>query len=168
MADIFAITFVIIALVITVTNKANQQKNSKAAVSSRKSQSAAAAAQKKAAPQRTAVRVPNAKPIRTVVPAAPAAPSFADAPAVAQPTVAVHHHDDDIFQGSMMAESTEGYDPCHEEQLQPEIPACEAPAPVDPYAQTQTPLFGGQSLMNAIVMNEILTRPEDRANSFGL
>ena len=34
-----------------------------------------------------------------------------------QPTIKVTEHDDSVYQGSLYAETGEGYDPCHDEQL---------------------------------------------------
>ena len=102
-------------------------------------------------------------PARNSVPGpAPAAPapaenSFARLSSIA-PTISVTEHDDSVYQGSMFAETGEGYDPCHDEQLAP-LTAAEstvaAETPAEPGLQLS---WAGSDVVRGIVMSEILTR----------
>ena len=53
------------------------------------------------------------------------------------PTVSVTVHDDSVYQGSMNANTGEGYDPCHEEDLAGlnSVEAAPAVRPVSPWRQ---------------------------------
>ena len=79
-------------------------------------------------------------------------------PSVLQPTISVTEHDDSVYQGSMFAETGEGYDPCHDEQLAP-LTAAEstivAETPAEPGLQLS---WAGSDVVRGIVMSEILTR----------
>lgn len=80
--------------------------------------------------------------------------------------ISVTPHTDDIFSGSMNYQTTEGEDPCHEEELEPMVNPCE----LAPRAGTmETPAkarfsfeWTGDAMVKAVVMQEILTRPCDR------
>ena len=80
-------------------------------------------------------------------------------PRILRPTVRVTEHDDTIYQGSMNAETGEGFDPCHEEQLAPLTlvetlpaePPQAAPSPI-------LPRFTGGEIARGFVMAEILNR----------
>lgn len=76
------------------------------------------------------------------------------------PTVFPSGHDDSIYQGSMNAVTGEGYDPCHEEQLQ-SLTDTERPAESQPTPHTAggIPLrWTGNDVVRGIVMSEILNR----------
>ena len=94
-------------------------------------------------------------------PASGAAPApEAERPVRITPTVFPTGHDDSIYQGSMNAVTGEGYDPCHEEQLQSlsdaEQPAESQPSP---HAAGGIPLrWTGNDVVRGIVMSEILKR----------
>ena len=79
-------------------------------------------------------------------------------PSVLQPSITVTEHDDSVYQGSMFAETGEGYDPCHDEQL---APLTQAETAV-PAAAEGTPglqlSFTGNEVVRGFVMSEILTR----------
>ena len=90
-------------------------------------------------------------------PAAPAARREI-APRV-ETRVRVSPHMED-YEGSLHAESTEGIDPCHEEQLS-ERPAPQlAPMPVEaPGIRLD---WTGENMVKAFIMQEVLQRPCDR------
>ena len=75
------------------------------------------------------------------------------------PSVAYGTHDDSLYQGSLNAETGEGYDPCHEPELQGLNEAETAPA-VMPASTEHTLPFGwtGNDMVKGIVMSEILKR----------
>ena len=85
-------------------------------------------------------------------------------PAVATPQVHTHLAPDcdiDAPSGSMDFISTEGVDPCHDEDL----PSRAAPRPSFPVAQEQPGLaleWTGDALVRSVIMQEILTRPSQR------
>ncbi len=79
-------------------------------------------------------------------------------PAPAQPTVGIGRHDDSLYQGSMNAVTSEGYDPCHDEQLAP-LSAAESAVPAVETAQPGLQLsWTGSDVVRGIVMSEILNR----------
>ena len=79
-------------------------------------------------------------------------------PTVMQPTITVTEHDDSIYSGSMNADTGEGYDPCHDEQLAP-LSSAEAAEPVVESAGPGLQLsWTGSDIVNGIVMSEILKR----------
>jgi len=108
------------------------------------------------------------KPNRPAAQGKPAETVSADVPKPAEPeritplrpTVYEPDHDDSVFTGSLGALSTEGYDPCHEEQLSGLERVCqpgkETPAPKEvsglPFGWTNNDVVRG------IVMSEILNR----------
>ena len=79
-------------------------------------------------------------------------------PNVLQPTITFTEHDDSVYQGSMNADTGEGYDPCHDEQLAPlslaetAMPAAEA---AEPGLQLE---WTGSEMVRGFVMSEILKR----------
>lgn len=82
-----------------------------------------------------------------------------------QPRVAVTPHTPDMFAGSMNADTGEGFDPCHEEELQPQAEPCTmAPqsAPFAPPAPGLQLSWTGDEMVRAVVMQEILQRPVSR------
>ena len=79
-------------------------------------------------------------------------------PSVLQPSITVTEHDDSVYQGSMFAETGEGYDPCHDEQLAP-LTAAESTIVAETSAEPGLQLsWAGSDVVRGIVMSEILTR----------
>ena len=79
-------------------------------------------------------------------------------PTVMQPTISVTEHDDSVYTGSMNAETGEGYDPCHDEQLAP-LSAAESAVPAAEAAQPGLQLsWTGSDVVRGFVMSEILPR----------
>lgn len=78
----------------------------------------------------------------------------------------VHPHlaldcDDDGPSGSMDFTSTEGFDPCHDDEL----PNRSVPRPSFPVMQEQPGLaleWNGDALVRSVIMQEVLTRPCQR------
>ena len=112
------------------------------------------------------------KTTRTAGPAAPAEGESSSAPAPAvpdrlrplAPTVTEPDHDDSVFTGSLGAFSTEGYDPCHDEQMQSLEAVCrpgrEQEHPT-PQASSGLPLgWTGSDMVRGVVMSEILNRKQ--------
>ena len=85
------------------------------------------------------------------------APEFVR-PTVLQPSITFTEHDDSVYQGSMNAETGEGNDPCHNEQLasltlaETAVPAAEAAEPGLQLSWT------GSEIVRGFVMSEILNR----------
>ena len=76
------------------------------------------------------------------------------------PSVDYGSHDDSLYQGSMNAISTEGYDPCHEEELNG-LNAAKATPVLQPANSEPAALpFGwtGSDMVKGIVISEILKR----------
>ncbi len=115
----------------------------------------------------------KAKAARTAAPAAPKKPTLqrpAGVPVpetnegsffrstVMQPTITITEHDDSVYQGSMNAETGEGYDPCHDEQME-SLTLAETAVPA---AETEVPglqlNWNGSEVVRGIVMSEILKR----------
>ena len=79
-------------------------------------------------------------------------------PTVMQPTITVTEHDDSVYSGSMNADTGEGFDPCHDEQLAP-LSAAESAEPAVESAGPGLQLsWTGSDIVNGIVMSEILKR----------
>ncbi|MBR5959476.1 MAG: hypothetical protein IKZ98_00640 [Clostridia bacterium] len=79
-------------------------------------------------------------------------------PTVMQPTISITEHDDSVYTGSMNANTGEGYDPCHDEQLAP-LTAAETSDPAVEAAGPGLQLsWTGSDIVNGIVMSEILKR----------
>lgn len=75
-------------------------------------------------------------------------------------------HTEDMFAGSMNANTGEGDDPCHEDDLTPAVNPCElSPRAVQPAPATSglNLTWTGDAMVKAVVMQEILTRPCQRA-----
>ena len=113
------------------------------------------------------VKAGAGKPGAKAPKASPQAPQAAPQPtarpeplraSVLHPSINVTEHDDSVYQGSMFAETGEGYDPCHDEQLAP-LTAAEstivAETPAEPGLQLS---WAGSDVVRGIVMSEILTR----------
>lgn len=96
---------------------------------------------------------------------APTVASQAMGPQV-QPRMHVTPHTEDMFAGSMNANTGEGEDPCHEDDLAPAVNPCElSPRQVQPAPATSglNLTWTGDAMVKAVVMQEILTRPCQRA-----
>ena len=77
---------------------------------------------------------------------------------VMEPTIHITEHDDSVYRGSMNADTGEGYDPCHDEQLA-SLSAAEAAEPLTETAGSGLQLsWTGSDIVNGIVMSEILKR----------
>ena len=77
---------------------------------------------------------------------------------IIRPTVSVTEHDDSVYRGSMNAETGEGYDPCHDEQLAP-LTLAENAVPAAEAAEGGLQLnWTGNEIVRGIVMSEILKR----------
>ncbi len=76
------------------------------------------------------------------------------------PTVYEPDHDDSVFTGSLGSVSTEGYDPCHEEQLNGMELVCQPGKEVPETKAVSGLPFGwtGSDMVRGIVMSEILNR----------
>ena len=100
------------------------------------------------------------KPTRPAQAGAPAEEKSSAAP---EPAVLTEpDHDDSVFTGSLGAFSTEGYDPCHDEQMRGMETVCkpgreqEHPAP---QLRSGLPLgWTGSDIVRGVVMSEILNR----------
>ena len=123
-------------------------------------------AAKKAADRKKAAQ-PAVQKARREDPA-PAAPKPA-APKPAAPerltplasTLYEPDHDDSVFTGSLGPVTTEGYDPCHEEQLSGMEPVCRPGRESLSPAETSPGLplgWTGNDIVRGIVMSEILNR----------
>ena len=79
------------------------------------------------------------------------------------PTVSVTVHDDSVYQGSMNANTGEGYDPCHEEDLAG-LNSVEAAPAVRPATEVHALPFGwtGNDVVRGIMVSEILNRKISR------
>jgi hypothetical protein len=77
-----------------------------------------------------------------------------------RPAVKVNLHDDSVYQGSMNADTGEGFDPCHEEQMASMAPA-DDPVPMPAEEAVSAPLlprWTGGEIARGFVMAEILNR----------
>ena len=109
------------------------------------------------AAEKTRAKAPKVEPARQ---AAPVQPPVAPArPTVLQPSIKVTEHDDSIYQGSLYADTGEGYDPCHDEQLSP-LSAAEREPVSASVAETPGLELGwtGNDIVRGLVMSEILNR----------
>lgn len=150
MEDLFGVIMVVIALVAAVAQKSKQKQ---------------AKQQRKMRPMPAPVAMmPDAAP-------APARPAEAPQPDLIQlasaapqrpamaPRLQVTPRTEDLFAGSMNAETHEGEDPCHQAQLR-DAPPLLAPMPEEKPGLRLS--FSGDSLVQAFVMQEILQRPCQR------
>lgn len=151
MDNIFGIIIVFVALIAKILSSAKKETEHKAAEEKRK---AAAAARFQAAQQRMAAA---AKPASVLPPM-----TFSDIPGqVIAPTVHAHVKPDCNTHdkpGSLGVTSMEGKDPCHEDQLTMQRSFAEA-------TQQEGGLtfdWTGDSMVKAVVMQEVLTRPSVR------
>ena len=114
------------------------------------------------------------KQVRPARPGGPAEDKTSEGPAPAPaaperlrpltPTLSEPDHDDSVFTGSLGAFSTEGCDPCHDEQMRNMEPVCkpgraQEHQPPAPQAHTGLPLgWTGSDMVRGVVMSEILNR----------
>lgn len=147
LSDILGLAAVIIALVAAL-NKAVKK-------------------QKKAVPPPAQAAQPDTKKAAPDLPPMQGERPHQPAPHVHElkPRIAVTPHTPDVFAGSLNAETGEGFDPCHGEELQPMVEPCMmAPQSVSP-APPSSGLrlnWTGDEMMRAVVMQEILQRPVSR------
>lgn len=149
MEDLFPAIVVIIGIIGSIVSSAKKEKEKKAAEEKRKS---AAAARVQAAQQKQAA----AKPA-TVLPQMPAPASPVITPTVhahVEPDCATHDQP-----GSLGVTSLEGKDPCHEDELTLERTFAETPQQEGGLTFDWT----GNSMVKAVIMQEVLTRPAQRA-----
>ena len=121
-----------------------------------------------AAKKNAAQRRPS--PAKAPAPPAPAADGEGPRPAESRPEPAhtaytglkPNIHDDSVYAGSMNAETGEGYDPCHDEQLAPLTLAETADPEPEPAAPSPIlPRWTGGEIARGFVMAEILARREN-------
>lgn len=151
MEDLFSVIIVIIGIVGSIASSAKKAKARKAADEAHWSAPAqqAPAAKKEPHPY---------VPVQTVVPPL----SVTDAPGqVIAPTIHAHVQPDcetHDAPGSLGFASTEGKDPCHEEQLTTKR-SFDEPAPAEGGLTFD---WSGENMVKAFVMQEVLTRPAQR------
>ena len=161
MDELFPALLVIVIGIISTISKAAKKQQSRAAVE----------AHRAAAQARTGTAEPAPVPQAVVpamsfgdVPGQVAAPVIKPSPALA-PTVHPHIQPDcdthDV-PGSLGVTSMEGKDPCHEDQLTMERTIAGTPAPAARLSFNWT----GDSMVKAVVMQEVLTRPANRAPAY--
>lgn len=118
---------------------------------------------------KAAKKAAGARPKGPRAPASPAVPpadappppaaEAREAPAVREirPSVGLGGHDDSLYRGSMNAVTGEGYDPCHEEQMEP-LSTLEAIEHVPVTTPGLRLDWTGDELVRGIVISEILKR----------
>lgn len=161
MEDLFPAIFIIIGMVASIVSSSKKEKAKKEAEERRRQ---IAAARTKATQESAAAPkpMPMPKPMPAVQPVVQIpAPPVHQPLAAAQPQVHVHLEPDcDTHDapGSLGVSSMEGKDPCHEDDLTYSRTYAED-------AEQEGGLtfdWSGQSLVKAIVMQEVLTRPCQR------
>ena len=155
MDDFLGVVLVIIAVVSAISKNAKKKK--KAQEQSRQIQTAVP--KMKAVPKDTQKPAPAAEE-SMLPPETPAAPAARReiAPRV-ETRVRVSPHMEE-YEGSLHAESTEGVDPCHEEQLSGRPALQLAPMPVEtPGIRLE---WTGENMVKAFIMQEVLQRPCER------
>ena len=155
MDDFLGVVLVIIAVVSAISKNAKKKKKAQ----EQAQQIQTAVPKMKAMPK----DAPKAAPVAEesmLPPEAPAAPAVRQeiAPRV-EARVRVSPHMEE-YEGSLHAESTEGVDPCHEEQLSGRPALQLAPMPVEtPGIRLE---WTGENMVKAFIMQEVLQRPCDR------
>ena len=155
MDDFLGVVLVIIAIISAISKNAKKKKKAQ----DQAQQIQTAVPKMKAMPK----DAPKAAPVAEetmLPPEAPAAPTVRQeiAPRV-ETRVRVSSHMED-YEGSLHAESTEGVDPCHEEQLSGRPALQLAPMPVEtPGIRLE---WTGENMVKAFIMQEVLQRPCDR------
>lgn len=162
MDDIMGLVFVVIAIVSAIS-KANKSKT-KAENARQKhiQQTYRSAAPKPAAP--AAPAVPAAPDAKQISMAAMLPPREGSSNPVMQPQVHVHLEpacDTHDAPGSLGVTSTEGKDACHEEQMS-SMRASTIPAASQESRPALALDWTSDSLVKAVVMQEVLTRPSQR------
>lgn len=155
MEDLFSVVIVIIGVIASIAASAKKAKDRNAAEERHK---AAVAQRVNAAQQKMA-----AEAVRSALPTAVSAlTSVMSAVQVAQPQVHVHLQPDcDTHDapGSTGTVSNEGKDPCHAEQLTMTHTFSEESEP----GSGLTFDWSGENMVKAFVMQEVFTRPANRA-----
>lgn len=154
MEELLSLAVVIVVFIANAISISNKQNKKAAAEETRK---AAAAARIKAAQQKLAAENAAAKPSDEGM-------SAPEPMQVIMPTVHTHvepdcEEHDAPTTGSLNFVSTEGKDPCHEDELTLVHEPIEAPAPA-PASLTFD--WSGENLVKAFVMQEVLQRPSMR------
>ncbi len=152
MEDLFGVIVIFAGIIASIISSAKKEKAKTAAMEKHK---AATAARLQAAQEKMNAAAKPAPPPQPV--------AFADVPGqVIAPTVHPHvqpeceTHD---APGSLGVTSMEGKDPCHEDELT--LTRSFDEAPTQPRGLTFD--WTGDSLVKAVVMQEVLTRPAQRA-----
>lgn len=138
---ILILIWVFIGLPVTIAKKAREQKTaSKLSAGSRSGKNAGKDAAPAPVPEKQAEGF--REPIRRM-----------------QPTISVTPRDDSVYQGSLNAETGEGYDPCHDDDLE-RLNAAEAAPVAQPVSDTPALPFGwtGSDIVRGVVISEILKR----------
>lgn len=162
MDDFLGVVLVIIAVVSAISKNAKKKK--KAQAQSQQIQNAvpktkAVPQEMKTVPMEAKKAAPAAEE-SMLPPETPAAPAVRQeiAPRV-ETRVRVSPHMEE-YEGSLHAESTEGIDPCHEEQLSERPVPQLAPVPVEtPGIRLE---WTGENMVRAFIMQEVLQRPCER------
>lgn len=140
-----------VLVIIAIVNKSRKQKQQakkKTDARPETKERTPASETRKASGSATASAAPPERTMSAERPAAPVTPL--------RPTVA----DQDFYTGSLGVFSTEGEDPCHEEQVSLLDEAESMPEPVVNTPQGNSPVpQNGNDLVRAVVMSEILKRP---------
>lgn len=156
MEELFSLGILILVLIVNAISALAKSKKQEDAETQRK---AAAAARIKAAQQKMAAEARH----QAATPAEPS-PAIPQPMQVIQPTVHAHvkpdcaEHDAPAA-GSLDYISTEGKDPCHEDELTLARQPAEAPVPAAPGLTFD---WSGENLVKAFVMQEVLQRPGAR------
>lgn len=163
MEDLFGAVVIIIGIIASIISSAKKEKEKKAAMEKHK---AAAVARLEAAQKQKAAAKPMTAPPIVDVPVAAAVPISSAVPlTVAAPTVHPHIETDCETHdqpGSLGVVSMEGKDLCHEDELTLERTFAEEVEPEGGLTFDWT----GESMVKAVIMQEVLTRPVNRAAAF--
>ena len=158
MEELFGVVWVIIMIVAAVSNAAKKKNKAQ-------EQYVAPAAAAQSAPTARTDSMASMLPSQQATPAVSMQTTLPETPVqVAQPTVHTHlepdcETHDAPESGSLGAVRTEGRDPCHEEQL---VTRRAVPAAVPETSSGLKLDWSADAMVNAFVMQEILTRPAQR------
>ena len=117
-------------------------------------------ARKKAGQSGTSRPAQQARPAQTPTPEVPK-PAPQGWPVPLASMLTEPDHDDSVFTGSLGPVSTEGFDPCHDDQLHGLEPVCQPGREFSPVPQETSGLPLGwtpNDMVKGIVMSEILNR----------
>lgn len=159
MDDIMGLVFVVIAIVSAIS-KANKSKTKAENARQKHIQQT----YRSAAPKPAAPAVPAAPDAKQISMAAMLPPREGSSNPVMQPQVHVHLEpacDTHDAPGSLGVTSTEGKDACHEEQMS-SMRASTIPAASQESRPALALDWTSDSLVKAVVMQEVLTRPSQR------